>query len=73
LKVSDTAVHRDLAFIRRQAKENLQKHSDERIPFEIEKAIAGMDTILRITTYITNTVTDPRTKIQAFIFNERRL
>jgi deoxycytidine triphosphate deaminase len=37
----------------------------ERIPFEVEKAMAGMDTILRMTSYIANTVTDPGAKIQA--------
>jgi ECF sigma factor len=71
LKVSDTAVHRDLAFIRRQAKENLQKHIDERIPEEMEKAMSGMNTILRMTSYIANTVADPRIKLQALsLMNE---
>jgi|GEM_PF-1542102 deoxycytidine triphosphate deaminase len=39
--------------------------NNERIPFEVEKAMAGMDTILRMTSYIANTVTDPGAKIQA--------
>lgn len=59
LKVSDS----DLVLIRRQAKENLQKHIDERIPEEYEKYIAGMNTVLKMTSYIANTVADPRTKL----------
>jgi hypothetical protein len=71
LKVSVSAVHRDLVFIRRQAKENLQKHIDERIPEEYEKCIAGTNTVLKITSYIANTVEDPRIKIQALsLMNE---
>jgi hypothetical protein len=65
IKVSDSAVHRDLVFIRRQAKENLQKHIDERIPEEYEKCIAGMNNVLKMTSNIANTVADPRTKLQA--------
>jgi Sigma-70, region 4 len=65
LKVSDSAVHRDLVFIRQQARENLQKHIDERIPEEYEKCIAGMNTVLKMTSHIANTVADPRTKLQA--------
>lgn len=65
LKVSDTAVHRDLAFIRRQAKENLSKHIDEKIPEEVEKAMSGLNTVLKITSHIANTVADPKTKLQA--------
>ena len=45
LKVSDSAVHRDLVFIRQQARENLQEHIDERIPEEYEKCIVGMNTV----------------------------
>jgi transcriptional regulator len=65
LKISDTAVNRDLVFIRRQAKENLQKHIDERIPEEMEKAMSGLNTVLKMTSYIASTVVDPRTKLQA--------
>lgn len=65
LKINDTAVHRDLVFIRRQAKENPQKHIDERIPEEYEKCIAGMNTVLKMTSYIANTVAAPKTKLQA--------
>ena len=71
LKVSDSAVHRDLVFTRKQIIGNLYNHINERIPFEVEKAMAGMDTILRMASYIANTVTDPRTKLQALsLMNE---
>jgi DNA-binding NarL/FixJ family response regulator len=41
LKVSDSTVHRDLVFITKKSIENLHNHINERIPFEVEKAIAG--------------------------------
>jgi DNA-directed RNA polymerase specialized sigma24 family protein len=34
LKVSDSAVHRDLMYLRKQAQENLQHHIHETIPAE---------------------------------------
>ena len=71
MRVSDSAVHRDLVIIRRQAKENLQKHIDERIPEEMEKAMSGLNTVLKMTSNIANTVTDPRIKLQALsLMNE---
>jgi hypothetical protein len=58
-------VHRDWVFIRRQSKEKLQEHIDERLPEEYEKCIAGMNNVLKMTLNIANTVADPRTKLQA--------
>jgi predicted transcriptional regulator len=36
LKINDTAVHRDLVYLRHQAQENLQHHIHETVPEAIE-------------------------------------
>ncbi|MDW0283296.1 MAG: hypothetical protein QN720_12395 [Nitrososphaeraceae archaeon] len=59
LKVSDTAVHRDLVYLRKQAQENLQKHIHEVVPEEYQKCMIGMKRNLKETLEIANIVTDP--------------
>ena len=63
LKVSDTAVHRDLVYLRKQAQENLQKHIHEVVSEEYQKCMIGMKRNLKETLEIANIVTDPRGKI----------
>ena len=65
LKVSDSAVHRDLVVLRRQARESLQKHIHEVVPEEYQKCMVGMKRNLKQTLEIAETTTDPRTKLQA--------
>jgi hypothetical protein len=79
LKVSDSSVHRDLVFIRRQARENLQQHIHERIPEEYQNCMVGINQVLKICWEIVNksrnannkdngdtvTVTDNKTVLQA--------
>ena len=48
----------------RQAQENLQKHIHEVIPEEYQKCMVGMKRNLKETLEITNSVTDPRVKLQ---------
>ena len=60
LKVSDSAVHRDLVYLRKQAQENLQKHIHEVVPEEYQKCMIGMKRNLKETLEIANIVTDPR-------------
>jgi hypothetical protein len=65
LKVSDSAVHRDLVFVRRQAKENLQKHIHDVVPEEYQKCMVGMKRNLKQTLEIADTTADPRVRLQA--------
>lgn len=44
---SDTTVHRDLVFLKQQAKEHIRKYIDERVPFEYQKTLAGLEGIIR--------------------------
>ena len=65
LKVSDSAVHRDLVVIGRQARENLQKHIHETVPEEYQKCMVGRKRNLKQTLEIAEITSDPKTKLQA--------
>ena len=65
LQINDTAVHRDLVYLRQQAQENLQKPIHETVPEEYQKCMAGSKRNLKETLEIANSVTDPRVKLQA--------
>src|ERR671925_1902876 len=65
IKVNDTAVHRDLVYLRQQAQENLQHHIHEVVPEEYQKCMVGMKRNLKQTLEIAETATDPKIKLQA--------
>jgi hypothetical protein len=65
LKVNDTAVHRDLVFLRQEAQENLQKHIHEVVPEEYQKCMIGMKQNLKHILEIGEAATDPKIKLQA--------
>ena len=49
-----TTVHRDLAFLRKQAQENLKSHIQERLPEQYQKCINGLNQVLKIGWNIVN-------------------
>ena len=65
LQVDLATVNRDIHFLRQQAQENIQKHIHETVPEEYERCMIGMKRNLRQTLEIAETVSDPRTKLQA--------
>jgi transcriptional regulator with PAS, ATPase and Fis domain len=65
LQIDKSAVNRDIQFLKQQAQENLQHHIHEVIPLEYEKAMLGMKRNLKQTLEIAETVSDPKTKLQA--------
>jgi IS30 family transposase len=65
IKVSVGTVNKDLSFLRDQAKENIKKYVDEKIPEEYEKCLTGISTILKESWNIANNATDKREKMQA--------
>jgi predicted transcriptional regulator len=65
LKVSDSSVHRDLVYLRQQAKDNLQKHIHEVVPEEYQKCMVGMKRNPKQTLEMRNSASDPRVKLQA--------
>lgn len=46
LKVGIGTVNRDLVHLRQQAKENIKKYVDEKLPDEYEKCLVGLNSIL---------------------------
>jgi hypothetical protein len=47
LQVSNGTVNRDLSGLRQQAKSNIKRYIDERLPEEYEKCMVGLNTITR--------------------------
>jgi DNA-binding MarR family transcriptional regulator len=47
LQVDKSIVCRDIAYLRQQAKENIKKYIDERLPEEYEKCLVGLNAITK--------------------------
>jgi predicted transcriptional regulator len=65
LKVSNGTVNRDLSILRQQAKANIKRYIDERLPEEYEKCMVGLNAITREAWSIAQQTEDKREKIQA--------
>jgi hypothetical protein len=65
LQVSIGTVNRDLSFLKQQAKSNIRKYIDERLPEEYEKCLVGLTAILREAWNTSQQAEDRREKIQA--------
>ena len=65
LQVSNGTVNRDLAILRQQAKENIKKYIDERLPEEYEKCLVGLTAITKEAWITSQSTEDKREKIQA--------
>jgi hypothetical protein len=47
LQVGLATVNRDISYLRNQAKSNIKKYIDEKLPEEYEKCLIGLTAILR--------------------------
>src|SRR6266480_4904293 len=47
LQVGLATVNRDISYLRQQAKENIKRYIDERLPEEYEKCLVGLNAITR--------------------------
>lgn len=65
LQVSIGTVNRDLSYLRQQAKSNIRRYIDERLPEEYEKCLVGLTAILREAWSTSQQTEDRREKIQA--------
>jgi hypothetical protein len=65
LQVSIGTVNRDLSYLRQQAKSNIRRYVDERLPEEYEKCLVGLTAILREAWNTSQHTEDRREKIQA--------
>lgn len=65
LQVDLSIISRDVYFLRQQAKHNIKKYIDERLPEEYEKCLVGLTAILREAWNTSQGTEDKREKIQA--------
>jgi predicted transcriptional regulator len=65
LHVTQPTVNKDLAHLRQEAQENLQHHIHETIPQEYQKAMTGINQVLRMCWGIVSKTEDEKTKLQA--------
>jgi DNA-binding transcriptional regulator LsrR (DeoR family) len=65
LQVSIGTVNRDLAILRQQAKVNIKKYIDERLPEEYEKCLVGLNAVTKEAWNTAHNTEDEREKIQA--------
>jgi hypothetical protein len=65
LQVGLATVNRDISYIRNQAKTNIKKYIDERLPEEYEKCLVGLNAITNEAWNTAHNTEDKRQKIQA--------
>jgi predicted transcriptional regulator len=65
LQISQPTINRDLAYLRQQAKSNIKKYIDERLPEEYEKCLVGLTAITKEAWNTAQNTEDKREKIQA--------
>ena len=65
LQVGVATVNRDISYLRNQAKSNIKRYIDERLPEEYEKCIVGLNAITREAWNTSQQTEDGRQKIQA--------
>jgi IS30 family transposase len=65
LQVSQSTINRDITYLRQQAKDNIKRYIDERLPEEYEKCLVGLTAITKEAWNTAQHVEDNREKIQA--------
>ena len=65
LQIGLGSVYRDLSYLRKQAKNNIRKYLDERLPEEYEKCLIGLNSIVKEAWSTSQQTPDRREKIQA--------
>jgi hypothetical protein len=65
LQIGLATVNRDVSYLRNQAKTNIKRYIDERLPEEYEKCLVGLNAITREVWNTANNTEDKREKIQA--------
>ena len=65
LQVDLSIISRDVYFLRQQAKDNIKRYIDERLPEEYEKCLVGLNAITKEAWNTAQSTEDKREKIQA--------
>ena len=67
LQVDLSIISRDVYFLRQQAKDNIKRYIDERLPEEYEKCLVGLTAITKEAWNTAQQTEDKREKIQAYL------
>ena len=66
LQVSPATINTDIQFLKQEAKVNIRKYIDERLPFEYHKCLVGLDAIIcRMSDIVNNAESNSRDVLQA--------
>jgi predicted transcriptional regulator len=65
LQISQPTINRDITYLRQQAKDNIKRYIDERLPEEYDKCLIGLNAITREAWNTASNTEDKREKIQA--------
>jgi hypothetical protein len=65
LQTSQPTINRDITYLRQQAKDNIKRYIDERLPEEYEKCLVGLTAITKEAWNTAHDTEDKREKIQA--------
>jgi predicted transcriptional regulator len=65
LQISQPTINRDITYLRQQAKDNIKRYIDERLPEEYEKCLVGLNAITKEAWNTAYETEDKREKIQA--------
>ncbi len=72
LKISQSTVNRDIAYLREEARGNMKTHLQDRLPHEYENCLAGINLVLQKSWEIANrgsdsskNIVDDKTRLQA--------
>ena len=65
LQISQPTINRDMSYLRQQAKDNIKRYIDERLPEEYEKCLVGLNAITKEAWNTAHNTDDKREKIQA--------
>ena len=65
LQISQPTINRDWSYLRQQAKDNIKRYIDERLPEEYEKCLVGLNAITKEAWNTAEQTEDKRENIQA--------
>jgi Sigma-70, region 4 len=66
LKVSVATINTDMQYLKEEAKENIKRYINERLPFEFHKCLVGLDSIVcKMSDIINSTESNGRDVLQA--------
>jgi predicted transcriptional regulator len=64
LQISQPTINRDISYLRQQARDNIKRYIDERLPEEYEKCLVGLNAITREAWNTAQQTEDKREKIK---------